>query len=503
MNNVTRISGIAGLVLVLAALIWYTINNIWGTIHWIFLVAGLGGIAYYIVMYYRTRDRILSVRSVKYGSNVLVQVLITVAIVAMLAYVTTSQHYRKDLTSNNFWSLSDQTTKILENLEKPVEIKAFFKTSDQSSAKDQLDEYSYTSSNLTYDLIDPDEEPQITEQYGVSQYNTLVIESGIKRELVTEISESNITNAIIKVTREQDKVIYFLSGHGERSIKDDTPQGYKKAADAIKNENHLVRELNLVRSGSVPDSCSVLVIVRPSTSFFPGELDSIATYLDNGGKLMALLDPKRPDDVADFFMDYKVTVGNDMVIDVSGVGRLFGAGPAMPLVSQYDGDHEITKGFSVMTFFDQAASVTPMAEKEGFTVTELLQTSSNSWAETDWSSGRVAFDQEMDRQGPVTIGVVVEKSLAKGKTALAVFGDSDFAMNGHIENQGNSDLFLNTINYLAEEEDMISIRPKEVDDRRLTLTQADVSILFYLVVIAIPILVVIMGVVIFVRRNKA
>jgi ABC-type uncharacterized transport system involved in gliding motility auxiliary subunit len=503
MNNITRIIGIAGLVLVLAAFVWYTINNIWGTFHWIFLVLGLGGIVYYVYTYYKTRDKVLSARSVKYGSNVFLQVLITLAIVSMIAYVSTRQHYRTDLTANNFWSLSDQTTKVLENLDKPVEIKAFFKTSEQSAAKDQLDEYSYRSSNLTYELIDPDEEPQITQQYGVSQYNSLVIESGIKRELVTEMSESNITNAVIKVTREQDKVVYFLTGHGERSIKDDTPQGYKKAADAIKNENHLVRELNLVRRGSVPDSCTVLAIVRPSTSFFPGELDSIKTYLDNGGKTFALLDPSCPEDVSNFFENYKVTVGNNMVIDVSGVGRLFGAGPAMPLVSQYDQNHGITKGFGVMTFFDQAASVTPMDDKGGFTITELLKTSSNSWADSDWSSGKVAFDADTDTKGPVTIGVVVEKDLAEGKTALAIFGDSDFAMNGHFGNQGNSDLFLNTVNYLAEEEDLISIRPKEVDDRRLTLTQANVSTLFYLVVITIPLLVIILGVVIFIRRNRA
>jgi ABC-type uncharacterized transport system involved in gliding motility auxiliary subunit len=215
-----------------------------------------------------------------------------------------------------------------------------------------------------------------------------------------------------------------------------------------------------------------------------------------------MLDPDHPRDVAAFFENYSVKIGNDIVIDASGVGRLFGAGPAMPLVSQYDKDHGITKGFSVMTFYDRASSVTPMEDKGGYTITELLKTSSNSWGETDWSTGRVAFDEDKDVKGPISIGVVVEKDVDDGKTALAIFGDSDFAMNGHFDNQGNSDLFLNTINYLAEEEDMISIRPKQLDDRRLTLTQANVSSIFYLVVITVPVLVIILGVVIFLRRNR-
>jgi len=502
MNNTTKYIGIAGLVLFLTALIWYSINNIWGTFHWIFFITGITGIGYFLFSYYKNREKGLSARSLKYGSNVLVQVIVTLVIIGMVGFISTRQHLRTDLTENSFWSLSDQTTKVLENLENPVEIKGFFKSTEQAAATDRLDEYSYISGNLSYEMIDPDEKPEVTKQYGVSQYNTLVVESGIKRETVTEMSESNITNAIIKVTREQDKVIYFLSGHGERSINDETPQGYKKVAEAIRKENHLVRELNLVRRGRVPDSCTVLVIARPVTSFFPAELDSIKNYLDDGGKAFVMLDPDHPLDVAALFEQYAVTVGNDIVIDASGVGRLFGAGPAMPLVSQYDQEHGITKGFNVMTFYDQASSVTPMEDKKGYTITELLKTSANSWAESDWSTGKVAFDENKDIQGPVSIGVVVEKDLSEGKTALAIFGDSDFAMNGHFDNQGNSDLVLNTINYLAEEEDLISIRPKQVDDRRLTLTQANVSSIFYLVVITIPVLVIILGVVIFMKRNR-
>ncbi len=498
MKKIDNIAGGAGLLLLVAALIWYSISKIWSAWHWALLIIGAAGMIYFLIQYYSKSERQFSGRAFKQGSNVFIQILIVLVIVVLLAFITTRQHARADLTKNHLYSLSDKTEKVLKHLNKEVEIKGFFKSSEQNAARDLLDEYNYRSSKLSYELIDPDEEPQ----YGIKKYGTLVVESGAKREKIEKMSEANITNAIIKVTRNQDKVIYFVTGHGERSIKDASPEGYKDAVEAIRKENHIVRELNLVRRRSIPDSCTVLAIVRPQTNFFPGELDTVKAWLDKGGKLLLMVDPEHSPDIAGFMAQFHVTLGNDMVIDASGMGQLFGAGPGIPLVTHYDQQHPITKDFSIMTFYPYACSLTPMSDKGGFKMTELLKTSPESWAETDFSSGKVAFDPNSDTKGPIVIGLILEKTKGKAKETLAIFGDSDFAKNGYFKNQGNKNLFLNTVNYLAEEEDLISIRPKQIDDRRLTLTQADVSSLFYMVVIAIPLIVIILGVVIFIKRNR-
>jgi len=500
-----KIIGIIGMVLFLFSIVYYTIQNIWGVINWISLALGIIGIAVFLFIYFRNREKEISTRNLQYGSNALIQILIVIAIVALLAYVTTRQHLRSDWTANKLYSLADQTEKIITGLDKEVKIIGFFKTKDQDRPRDILDEYAYRSGNLTYEFVDPDEKPQIARQYQVKQYNMLVVECGTKKEVITELSESNLTNAIMKVTREQDKVIYFLTGHGERSISEDGPEGYKMATDAIKNENHLVREFNLVKNiaqgNGIPDSCTVLAILSPKSNFFPGELDTIKAYLENGGKALILLDPERPDDIAEFLNGFGVDVGRDMVIDVSGMGQLFGTGPGMPLVSSYDQDITITKGFNVMTFYPLTASVMPMEDKNGYIVKDLLKTGSNSYAEKSIAS-EVAFDEDVDIKGPITIATLIEKTVGDIKTSLVVFGDSDFAKNGYWKNQGNADLFLNTINYLAEEEDLISIRPKDFDDRRVTLTSANVTTIFYLVVIAIPLLIIMGGVVFYVKRGK-
>jgi ABC-type uncharacterized transport system involved in gliding motility auxiliary subunit len=506
MKRTDKIIGLLGGIVFLFSLIYYSIQNIWGTINWITLILGLAGSGYFLYIYYSQREKRISKRSLQYGSNVLVQIIIVIAILGLLAFITTKQHLRNDLTKNKLYSLADQTDKVVNGLDKEVNIIAFYRASDQGGAKDLLDEYAFRSGKLNFEFVDPDEKPQIAKQYQIRQYNTVVVESGVKKETVEELSETNLTNAIIKVTREQDKVVYFITGHGERSISGEDQEGFKRASEAIENENHLVRELNLVRNiaagKGIPDSCTLLAVVGPKASFFPAELDTIKSYLDQGGKALIMLDPEHPSDLADFLFDYHVTVGNDVVIDASGMGQLFGAGPGMPLVTGYDQSIPITKDFSIMTFYPLTCSISPAEEKGGYTIKELLKTSKSSWAETELQQGQASFDEGKDKPGPVTIAVLIEKEVGDKKTGIALFGDSDFVKNGYWNNKGNADLFLNTINYLAEEEDLISIRPKEIDDRRVTLTQADVKTLFYLVVIAIPVLVIIAGVVLYIRRAR-
>jgi ABC-type uncharacterized transport system involved in gliding motility auxiliary subunit len=505
MKRNNKIIGIVGAVLFLFSLVLYSIENIWGTFNWITLFLGVAGIGYFVFIYYKNREKGISKRSIQYGSNVLVQVVIVIGIMGFLAFITTRQNFRSDWTANKLYSLADQTEKILDGLDKEVRVTAFYKGGEQRGAKDLLYEYTYRSGNFKYDVVDPDEKPQIARQYQVTKYNTVIVESGLKRETIDVLTEANLTNAIMKVTREQDKMICFLTGHGEKSITDEGKNGYSLAAATIKKENHLVKEMNLVQkigaNQGVPDSCTVLAILSPKGNFFPGELDSISAYLDRGGKMLLLLDPDHKPDIVDFVEQYGVKVGNDIVVDASGVGQLFGAGPGMPLVTSYDQNIPITKGFNIMTIYPLTSSVTPMEDKKGYDIKEIIKTSNNSWGEVDFP-GEVSFNEDKDLPGPVSIAVLVEKKVGDKKTSLVIFGDSDFSSNGYFQNEGNANIFLNTINYLAEEEDLISIRPKEFDDRRVTLTQADLSILFYLIVIAIPLLVVITGVVLYIRRGR-
>src|SRR5207249_784398 len=150
--------------------------------------------------------------------------------------------------------------------------------------------------------------------------------------------------------------VYFTQGHGEKTIDGAERNGYTNAKAGLEKENYVVKTVNLVQEGKVPDDASVLVIAGPTSEPFPNELELIDTYLNKGGSALILLDPPPAASLSDFLKKWSIDVGNNFVVDASGVGRLFGAGPSIPLVTNYS-HHKITEHFNVMTFFPLVRSV--------------------------------------------------------------------------------------------------------------------------------------------------
>ncbi len=502
MKRYADIALIVGILLIIYSFVNFSLNQLWDWVSTISLILGLiiAGLGTYY--YFQFRKKKISKRSVKYGANAFVSALIVLGIIILLAFITNRHHLRADLTSKGLYSLSEQTKSVLNGLKKDVKIYAFYKKSDEIVAKDLLEEYAFRSRYVSFEFIDPNEKPQLARRYNVAQYNTVVVECDGKRETITELNESNLTNAIMKVTRELDKIIYFTTGHGERDYEQDDPQGYKTAGEGIKKDNFQLKKINLAQEKKIPEDCSVLVIAGPKADFFQFELDTIKKYIENGGKLLVLIDPQWKPALVDFLKQFKIKVGDNIVVDVSGVGQLFGMGPEVPLVTRYT-KHDLFKEFRTMTFFPVACSVEATSEGDpSFTNQVLFRTTPSSWGETDYNKPPVKFDEDKDLKGPVPLAVVSSKTVKDNKKArILVIGDSDFANNAYIRNSGNYDLFLNIINWLAEEEDMITIRPKEVDDRRVNLTQKDSKKILYLSVFGLPLLVVITGVVIYFRRK--
>ncbi len=502
MKKYTTFAMVVGVLLIVYSLINFSLNQLWDWISTISLILGLGVTGVGIYYRRRFREKVVSKKLVQYGASSVLNSVIFLGILALLAFISSRHHLRADLTAKGLFSLADQTKKVLKNLDKEVTILAFYKKGDELRARDLLEEYAYHTKYITFEFIDPNQKPGTAKRYQVTQYGTLIVESGTKRETLTELNEGNLTNAILRVTREQDKVIYFTTGHGEKDIGSEEPRGYKIAAEGIRRDNYLVKQINLAVDKTIPDDCSVLVIAGPRAEFFQPELDSIREYVDNGGKLMVLLDPEWKPGLVDFLANYKIKVEDALVIDASGLGQLFGMGPGVPLVSKYK-EHEIFKEFRIMTFYPEACPVRPLEQGDAdVTVKVLFESTPNGWGEVDYRSTRVAFDKGKDLPGPVPMAVVATKKIDQQKNArILVVGDSDFAANAYIRNSGNYDLFLNMINWLAEEEDMITIRPKEMDDRRVNLTAKDSKVILYASVFALPLVIIITGVVIYYRRR--
>ena len=453
----------------------------------------------------------------KHGFNSVVASLFLVAILVLLNFVSDRHHARTDLTETGMFSLADQTVKVLDGLERGVAVHAFFQNPDEG-LQDLLTEYRLSSRNFSFDFIDPDRQPDIAKSFDVTQYGTVVVECGPRVETLRDVTEEKLTNAILKVSRDEKKVVYFLEGHGERDIENIERDGYNAAKQALESENYDVSKTMIAREGAVPADCAVLIVVSPHAGMLGEEINKITSYLEGGGSAFFMLDPSSGAGLEEFLASGGIDLGNNVIVDVSGMGRLYGAGPTIPLVTDYK-THAITRGFSEMTFFPLARSVTPgRQQEEGVELETILSSSPRSWAETEIEKKPLELNEDVDLKGPVSIAVALTKELEQESredssgagdatevlskhARMVVIGDADFACNSYLSVSGNRDLFLNVVNWLAEEEDMISIRPMEKTDRRISMTKAQSRNVFYLTVIAIPLLVIAVGMVVWIKRK--
>ncbi len=521
-----------GVAVLLCGLVAYSLDDVWTLTAKILTIAGAALFLAGAALNYRQMMESMRKRSTLLGAQSLLSVVIILGILGLVNFLGQRYPKRWDLTPQGEFSLASQTVNILKGLKTPISVKAFFEGGEYRPLRDLLVEYRGISPQISYEFIDPNKKPQIAKQYNVrvygnfsnpftgssAKYGTVILETGKKVEKIEKqqepIREEDLTNALIKVTREGTKTAYFLDGHEEKSLDGQDENGYSQAKAQMEKENFVVKTLNLVRENAVPQDCSLLIVPGPQKALFPQEVELIKKYLDGGGSLLLAVDPDPAPGFEDMLKDRGVEVGRNVVVDVSGVGRLFGAGPEIPLVTTYPA-HRITDKFRAMTFFPLARSVAPTASAPtGYKVEKLLESNPQSWAETGDLRGQVQFDQGKDLQGPVSMGVAVTKDVSatldaagKEKTAarqsrMVVVGDSDFATNRFFRQQGNGNLFLNMCNWLAADEDMISIRPKDPLDKRVVLTSRQQKTLFYSSVVLMPVLVLLAGVVVWLRRKR-
>jgi ABC-type uncharacterized transport system involved in gliding motility auxiliary subunit len=521
MKKSSQIAGLCGFVLLLFGLVEFLFSREF-SLFTIFHLAGGGSLLIFSLAFNLGGVwSSLGERSTRYGANAVLYTLIFLGILVLVNVVATRHPVRKDLTEAGIFSLSDQSQKVLDNLEEDVQALAFFQAAKGTPLEDLLKNYANYSPRFTYEFIDPVKNPEKANRHEVTTTDILVIKCGDRETKIPGVSEEDITNAILKVANPNKKKIRFLTAHGERDLADEEEPGYYVAKKALENENYEVLPLELYMIDEVPGDTDVLVVASPEKRLEKNELEAIDRYIDQGGNALFLMDPGTSPGMDEFLAKWGVRVGDNVVVDQ--VFRLF-YGPSLgvdPVVEDY-GVHEITEGFDGQTLFHMARSVAleePMPE--GVTGVSLAKTSASSWAETDlerfFEKSEVARTEE-DLDGPVSIAVALtaeaeeaageeEPAEGDGETAegnearLVVFGDAAFIDNEYIHKMWNADLFLNAINWLAEEEELISIRPKTTRGSRVLMTPRETRDIFYMSVLILPEALLLFGLAIWWRRR--
>lgn len=516
MERLTKILGPAGLVLTLVGGVTYGILSSSGWKALLPLVAGLALVAAAAVVGWRGARSEGARRSARFGVNAAIAVLALAAILVFLQTIASRHSARWDTTANKRYSLSPQTTRILDRLQRDVIFTCFFKEGapGRQELSDQLRAYSAESPRITFTFVDPDRDPVMARRYGLTRYNTIVVESGGNQEKIFEITEEKLTNAILKVTRDRRKTVYALTGHGERSLDDTAEGGLAQLKAAVEAESYDIKPLFLLRD-TIPPDCSVLLLPGPEKDLLPPEILAVERYLARGGNALVLVDPMvdvpRLDTLA---ASYGIGITNTVIVD--RFGKLLAGNYLTPVVNAY-GRHPIAENFRMASFFPQARALSILPGKPaGVEVTVLASTGESAYAESDLAGvlkGKTQFDESVDRRGPVDVALVAAKQPGAPAapdaaerprgSRMVVFGDCDFATNASLALSGNKDLVLNTIGWLAEESDLIAIRARNPVSQPVIISMRQGRVVFWLPVVGIPAAFLLAGFLVVYHRRRS
>ena len=500
-------------------------------VFWVFLALGIAAFTAFVVRRFQAILHFFVSRQARYGANVAISLLAVLGI-AVILNVVVAQRLDKaaDWTADKIYTLSDQTKNILRGLDREVKVIAFFSNSPNNPrsqqqhqrAKDLLEMYKRETDKFTVDFVDPYTDPRKKEKHDVRFDETTVFESSGTRERVTAVDEQKFTSAIMKVARDEVKKIYFLTGHEERSFDDFEQGGYSQAKEELEAQNYLVETLLLTTEPQIPADCVLLVIPGPKSPFNRHELNAIAKYLDNNGKLLIMFEPSivQAEDpnrnLVRLMTQWGISVGNNLVIDRFQYD--FTGGVAAPAVIRFE-FHQIVRYMRQHVTFLAARSVSPKQDKGSeLNVKSLAKTTDGigvSWGETGRKEDGTFADPEYtpneDAPPPVSLAVAVEllnhedmsaDEPKKTKTRIVAVGDADFASNYFFEATGGGDLFLNAVNWLTLEEDLIAIRPVDPNERTLRFpTRGEAAFVQIASIFLIPLIIFLVGLVVWWRRR--
>ena len=498
------------------------------------------------VFFLYTHKGFWSMRSTEAGTNALVSTVAVIIILGLVNFLTVKYSDPIDFTETKLYTISSQSQQLVENLEQPL-IVYVFQSPPNSADRTLLENYARYNPNFKFEFVDPNSKISLAEKFGVQRVGDIHLEYGEKKQFVqivsdnSRLSEIKLTNAIAKVQRQQQPIIYILQGHGEPSLQQGSVS-FAQAVSRLQDKGYIVKPLNLTTSPLVPPDASALVVSNGERELLVGEVNTLKKYVDNGGNLLSMYNADSTVEIDKLLSEWGITFDDGLVVDASGTGEIFGLGPSVTFVTNY-GAHPITKDFEGgISLFPWARAIITKPVDD-ITANSLLITNSQTWAESNTDAEEVQLDPNEDLAGPLDIGVALVKEIAQSETSepnnsqsppesetsankdttttelesetnlpnpptvkkseneivtpsrkksptatkMVVIGNANFATNGWFQQQLNADVFLNAIAWLAnEDEKALSISPKEPTNRRLNLNTLQAGLIGWLALLIIP-----------------
>jgi len=450
-------------------------------------------------------------RSTQAGTNALVSTLAVLVILGVINFLAVRYPVRLDLTENQVFTLAPESQQLVRNLKQPVKVWVFDRQQNPQD-RELLTNYSRLNSQLNFEYVDPQANPSLAKQFGVKSFGDVYLElpPGKRQQFVQRLSqqerlsETKLTNALEQISRDRPVTVYFLQGHGERPIQAREEGAMTEAVQGLENKNYTVKPLNLAEKAELPADADVIVLAGPQKALLQPEVKALEAYLKEGGNLLLLVDPETQPGLDPLLQAWGVTLDPRVAIDASG--KIANLGPAEAIVTQY-GQHPITQDFGSNFSFYPFARPIQIKAVSGVQATKLLETSERSWAESNLKQQPLKFDPKSDTQGPLTLGVALTRPAEpvtpnRKEARLVVVGNSSFATDGLFNQLLNGDVFLNSVRWLSQQDQQsLSIRPKEAKNRRITLSAAQASLAGWLALVLLPLAAFVTAAIVWWRRR--
>ena len=498
--------GVIGVALAVAGMIGYSLapDKLW-------LATLAEGVALlcltlFFVVHFDSFKAFSARRSARMGANSLLMVLLFLGILTIVNFLASRHSLRWDLSENQNFSLAPQTHRVIRGLPRDVKITVFTREKDPGyqSYKERLDSYRQASPKLSVEFIDPERQPKVAQSYGVTRSDTAIFESGSQTIRVINPSEAELTGALIRVSKDEKKRILFLEGHGEPSLDNRERTGLSQAREILSKQGYEVGTVSLLAQTAVPDQTAILIIAGPRKPITTEELDRVHAYVQKGGHLLLMVDPDTQADLAPLLRRWGLGLGPGVLVDLQD--RL-AQGDLTALLVRTFTEHEITQDLNAAVLLPLARHVT-FDEQAGkdWDFVPLARTSPNSWAETDLKGRVVSLNEKEDIKGPLPMAAALAPKTppeeGKPRPAIVVIGNSTFATNAFVNFPGNTDFFLHSTAWLAEDRDMIAIGPRDQALRPFVPNPIQERTLLYVQVIFLPALLLISGIMVWRKRCR-
>jgi len=499
-------TGTLGALFLLGGVVAYTLvpDQLWLTS--LLLGGAVIGFIAFFVLHFETVKAFSTRRSTRLGLNSILMVALFIGILAIINFLTVRHSARWDFSEGQHFTLAPQTFQVLRNLKNEVKFTIFTqeRSASYNSYRDLLESYRQASDKVKVEFVDPERKPAAARQYGITRLDTAVIESGDQSTRVTTASEAELTGAIVRISRESKKRILFLEGHGEHAVTDQERNGLSVVKDALTKQGYDVAGLSLFQETAVPEHTAVLVIAGPSRAVTPEEQDRIVKYVSAGGHLLVMIDPDVQANLDGMLSRWGVEPGKGVLVDLQD--RL-AQGDLTALLVRTFTEHDITQDLTSAVLFPMARHLVSHEDKvPDWEYVPLARTSPRSWAETDLKGRVVSYNAKEDVQGPLPLAFAMtpkqKPEAGKPRPAMVVIGNSSFAMNGYVRFPGNTDFFLHTVGWLAEERDLVSITAKDAAFRPFIPNATQERLLLYVQVLLLPSLTFLWGMTIWRKRRR-